>query len=536
VSGGGAGTRGVHLIVVAAVIFGAAAIRLRLLEVPLERDEGEFAYGATLLLDRVAPFSQLYTMKLPGTPLAYALSMLLFGRSVAAIRLGLLLANAATTLLVFLLARRLMRPSAAVASACAFAALSLSPVFFGFLAHATHFVILPAVAGLLVLHRALDSRRQVSFFAAGVLLGLAVLMKQSGLVFSAFAVAWWAWERLQRPGRAGWAGEAAALGAGVMAPLAATVAGIASCGTLEPFWFWTVEYAREYATSVPLVGGLRTLAGVGASMLPVTWPLLALALSGAIAAATPRVRADGGLLILALLLFSLAGVASGLYFRRHYFILALPALSLLAGLAYQELSARASQRIAAATVALACLYPVAARAGMFFRMDGPAISRELYGDNPFTEAVEIGRWLRDRTTAGERVAVLGSEPEIFFYSGRRSATGHIYMYWLMEEQPFAARMQEQVIDEIERAQPPYVVWVLTSDSWLPQPRSLRRIFQWANVYLPGRYAVVGHAERLENGESRYLFGPQAAAAPVDEGTLAIVLERSDLAAARASAR
>ncbi|HEY5675691.1 MAG TPA: glycosyltransferase family 39 protein, partial [Myxococcales bacterium] len=167
----------------ALVLLAAAAVRLRLLHVPLERDEGEYAYGASLLLGGSAPFSSMYSMKLPGTQFAYAAFLALFGHSIAAIRLGLLLANAATTLLVFAMGRRLMSSGGALGAAAAFAALSLSPAFLGIFAHATHFVILFAVAGLFALHVALESRRQWHFAAAGALLGTAVLMKQAGVVF-----------------------------------------------------------------------------------------------------------------------------------------------------------------------------------------------------------------------------------------------------------------------------------------------------------------------------------------------------------------
>jgi len=55
------------------------------------------------------------------------------------------------------------------------------------------------------------------------------------------------------------------------------------------------------------------------------------------------------------------------------------------------------------------------------------------------------------------VAVIGSEPEIYFYAQRHSATGFIYTYSLMEEQRFALAMQKQMIREIEEAKPFRVV-------------------------------------------------------------------------------
>ena len=59
--------------------------------------------------------------------------------------------------------------------------------------------------------------------------------------------------------------------------------------------------------------------------------------------------------------------------------------------------------------------------------------------------------IKSGSTKNTRVAVLGSEPEILFYSGRRSATGYIYMYPLMEKHSYASRMQEEMIRELEAA-------------------------------------------------------------------------------------
>src|SRR4051794_14045119 len=78
------------------ILLGVAAIRIRLLNQPLERDEGEYAYAGQLLLDRIPPYLLAYNMKLPGTYFTYAGIMGLFGQTIAGIHLGFLLVNAAT--------------------------------------------------------------------------------------------------------------------------------------------------------------------------------------------------------------------------------------------------------------------------------------------------------------------------------------------------------------------------------------------------------------------------------------------------------
>src|SRR6266496_3204731 len=134
------------------------AVRVRLREMPLERDEGEYAYAGQLILDGVAPYAGAYTMKLPGTAAAYALIMAVLGQNAAAIHLGLAAVNLASIVLIFLLGRKLVDDACGVGAAVAFALLTLSPQVLGLAAHATHFVALFALAGTLVLIRALESR------------------------------------------------------------------------------------------------------------------------------------------------------------------------------------------------------------------------------------------------------------------------------------------------------------------------------------------------------------------------------------------
>src|SRR6185503_16944791 len=198
-----------------------ALVRLRLAGAPLERDEGEYGYAGQLLLQGVAPYQLAYNMKFPGTYYVYSVMLALFGHTAWAIHIGLLITNACTTLALFFLARRLTGERAALIAAIAFAVLSLDRWIMGPFAHATHFVILPAIAGLLLLDRGVDSRRPMTFLAAGVLLGTSVLMKQHAAVFVALGMGLVLW---RDPGSE-------------PAPLAAKLrrAGMLALGALAPF-------------------------------------------------------------------------------------------------------------------------------------------------------------------------------------------------------------------------------------------------------------------------------------------------------------
>src|SRR5947199_10037617 len=80
------------ILLVLAIGFSAGE-RWRLREMPLERDEGEYAYAGQLILQGIPPYKLAYNMKFPGIYAAYALLMLLFGKTTAVVQLGLLLVN-----------------------------------------------------------------------------------------------------------------------------------------------------------------------------------------------------------------------------------------------------------------------------------------------------------------------------------------------------------------------------------------------------------------------------------------------------------
>src|SRR5882672_11118609 len=146
-------------IVVGLTVLFVLAVRMRLRDMPLERDEGEYAYAGQLILQGVPPYKEAYNMKLPGTYAAYAVIMAVFGQSPSGIHLGVALVNAASVVLVFLIGRKLLDEVAGVAAAIAYALMSLSPSVLGLAAHATHFVAFAALGGVLLLLQSREPSR-----------------------------------------------------------------------------------------------------------------------------------------------------------------------------------------------------------------------------------------------------------------------------------------------------------------------------------------------------------------------------------------
>lgn len=507
----------------------AAAIRMRLRSVPFERDEGEYAYAGQLILQGIVPYDLAYTMKLPGVSAIYAVMMLVFGQTHEGIHTGLLIVNAITVVLVFQLGKRLIGTLAGVAGAAFFAVTSMLSSVQGLWANTEHFVLPFALAGILVYLHWLAVRRDRFLILAGSFLGLAILMKQHGaafLLFVAVCVAWelfvtrtGSWLPILRP--------VTSLLGGAIIPIALTGLVVFALGNFDKFLLWTAEYAATYASGNDLERGwLNFVRKAG----PVWREASAIGFMAAVAPLcldwSPSQRFSSAKVCL-FALFSFLAVCPGLFFRPHYFIMLLPAAGLLAGASFDRvyrLFAEHTQigvvRAIPALLAIATvIITLLANQNYLLHASPEQAGRTTYGMNPFSEALEIGNWLKENTREDERIAVIGSEPQIYFYANRRSATGYIYTYPLMEDHPMARSMQREMMREIEAASPRFMVYVHDVSSWALTKKSTTEIIDWFWKY-QNQYRIVGWSEARPEGASVH-WGTPTQWPPTSPGWIAV---------------
>jgi len=303
---------------------------------------------------------------------------------------------------------------------------------------------------------------------------------------------------------------------GALVPFAVTCVVLAAQGVLGKFWFWTFDYARAYVSQVPVSNAPYNLAFAFGYITRGAWAIWILAGIGLAGLWVVRWPREPRTFMVGLAAASFLALCPGFVFRPHYWVLILPAVALLAGAAVVSLTRllgtavtpRAAQAIGvAAAVSVGAHFVITERDWMF-RIPVGEVSRALYDMNPFPEAGEIGKYLEAHTTPRDRIAVLGSEPEIYFYSRRSSATGYIYMYALSEDHPHAERMRQEFMREIEDARPAYIVYVPMLVSWMTSPTANSTAQRWAERYARACYDLVGIAD-VERARTTFVWDAEA---------------------------
>jgi 4-amino-4-deoxy-L-arabinose transferase-like glycosyltransferase len=482
------------MLLVIILIF-VSIIRIRLLNIPFERDEGDYAYIGQLMLHGIPPFKIAYTMKFPGTHMIYALILAIFGQSISDVHFGFMVVNLITILLLFLFVKKLIGNLAAIISAIIYSLMSISNTVLGFAGHGTHFVVLFALAGLLLFLKALENKNNIYYLISGLFLGLAPIMKQTGLFFCLFSglflilnLYWY--KRNELKGRLF---KLILFIVGGAIPFIFLLLLLKYWGVFDTFWFWTISYASDYTKQLDLTGAINNLFTNFMTISNGFILIWILSFLGIIVLFLHSKLKNNktNIFLLLFIIFSVFSISPGFYFRPHYFVTLLPAIAIFCGVFVDYLFSLSNQFvklwflkwIGLLLVAGSIIIAIISQSDYLFNSSPNEISRQLYGLNPFPESLKIAKYIDKHSNLEDKIAVLGSEPEICFYAKRQSASGYLCTYSLMEDQPYNMRMQKEMIKEVENSLPKFVVLVHVSTSWLIGPNSKMYIFDWTKKYI-----------------------------------------------------
>jgi len=524
------------LIVFVALLALSAILRLTDLGMPLERDEGEYAYAAQEILRGNMPYEDTFCQKPPVVFFWYIAGFGLFGQNLFAIHLIMTLAAALSAFGVYLLARRLLGPEGRIGAwlaALIFAFSSPGSGYFGSAANTEIFMLAPMVFGVFFAHRALETERSLFWFLAGFLFSLAFLTKQVAL-FSfagpALYASWVMWRQKRpfpshvKPIIFGLAG----IGCGI-APLAAW---LMSRGVLDTAWDVAFGHNIGYVGSPYGLWKWKQVAGVINDRFLLSDGLLWACIVGCLLMVILGQAGRHRALFFALLWFvgSILGVALGPYTFGHYFLQVLPPLA-LAGGAFCFLLASGTARPTPTLISRGRLLTVLVGAAVIIPMVVGRLSTladpiekrshelySVYGPSPFTAAAMVGERLAASTEPEDLLLIVGSEPEILFHARRRSATRFTIFYPLTGGFEDSAAMVEELFAEIERNRPAKIVLVKVPTSFIQDSPKLPEIFNRVQQVLDSGYAHEAMVFTAPDGQSVWCTPgdapPSLGAAPV----------------------
>jgi hypothetical protein len=354
-----------------------------------------------------------------------------------------------------------------------FAVYSLSPTMESFTPTIEHFM-LPFTVSALALVLGRPSPKAAAL--AGICLGLATMVKQSALLLVAAAVF----------SLAGSPWAIAALLAAYLGSGLTYVGWLAVHGTFLDFWNGCVLRIMVY-NGPPHYHQIAEQAG--------SWVKTQLTLWGA---ALPglallfRTQREQGRRMVWWLLVSCLATDGATFFFAHHFLLLLPLLCLLAAVVAAALPGRP---VLLGLFALSFAWDTGHLVDTM--LAGPAAAERAAWGDLFVQGTQLARWLHAHTEDGDTIYNWGVEWELYYASGRPSATRCIniepLLYWASKWRADNTRLnryfdeeQQRIWSEVVTRRPRYIVvtapFVNLSNPYFVLPDAMSRYTQ--EQYVP----------------------------------------------------
>ena len=498
-------------IVLIAIIF--TMLRAPLLEIPLERDEGEYAYIAQGMHRGELPYSDIFNQKPPGVFLQYRLALSLFGESTESIHFLLHLWNALTSILIFLWLYEMFDRQVAVLATTLYVCLSANASVLSQASNTEILMLLPTVFAAWMAWRAFGKNSLLYFWLVGIGVGLACLFKQVSAVLFIWLIALLAIHQCSSKQKLQYLCMASF---GATLPWVPIIAYYIAVGEINELVDSVLLHNLRYATALSIEEGWHRLKNA-LSMQAVSFGFAWISFFY-IFFPTSVYRRER-LWITLLAITSFMGVSIGLYYRPHYFIQLLPALCAGAGLGisswinrYSNHSHRTFARVAA--LILIVIPPVISNWNLLWADTGQEKSRLLYGCSLFRDSEYIANRIRSVSNIDDTIFILGSEPQILFYANRKSATRYIFLYPLSGNFPDVRKRQLQAMQEIRNSDPKVIVLVNIIGSLFSGESTNfgdSTLLHETYKLIQNKYIIDGvGVETMDTNCTRFHTGPEAA--------------------------
>lgn len=495
-------------------------IRSKFLLIPFERDEGIYGYYGKLLLEGGIPYKDFYEQKFPGLFYFYSFMVSMFGDTVKGLHTGFMYLNIITIILIYFTSRILFSPIAGLLSATTFAFVSLTPNLSGFTVQAEHGVAFFISLGLLFYALYNSQKKWYYNFLMGVAFGFAIMTKTSGL----FLVLWGGIILIldffftDKKTFKNFIIQTGIYSIGVLLVIGSFFLLIYMKGSFQDMIFWTYEIPKNYVSKIPFDDGVKYFTYSKDAILQNHKFFWYHSLLAVILCLLKTISWKQKFFGITLLAFSFFTIVPGFYFYGHYWIQTIPGLAVVTGLTYYAINSLAYnffklkfqgfKYVYLGVFTLLTYSHISAFKQYYFKPNYERILRNVYGNNPFPEAMEIGNWINANSKPEDNIVLLGSEPQIYFYTKKKSPSRHAYFAAIVDNVPQHKEWQREFVRDVEKANPKYLVYFNHAISLFVQPNTDQYVFEWANKYVNANYHLVGLADMIEGQHATYLWREQ----------------------------
>lgn len=500
-------------------------------------DEGVRALTAVRMLEGARLYADVMTDKPPGATFFYATVFAVFGRSMKAVHAAAIVWNFATSIVVYLIAARFYNKRIALWAALCFVYFSTNYFTQDMMAANTELLMALPYTGafyFFMLGNNMwgekgDSKSVMPYTAAalltaGLLTGVATLFKQVGalnLVFFTLFEVYAAWRAHRTPGGpTNWIAalrrlfeRLSVVAVGFVLVVAALVVWLKSSDALGDFWRNGIVLNMFYIDSEPFGLWIKFMLGRGLGFVFFNATLWSLGFWAVLRSARELTRQDSGdkaepacqqrwdLMIAVWAVVSLVAVAMSGRFYGHYFIPALPALSLLAArggrlLAEGLIRPGRRRRAELGAIVLGLLFLI----GFFRCHHRTAVlayetvtgTRTHWSGNwgmtkREQEAQVVSAFVRDRIPPGEPLYIWGYAHDVFWQTGCRPASRYLTPYFIdgrfadaeaivpISGEEFRREAAANLLEDLRRTKPRLILDVEGGFKALPHPELVEYI-------------------------------------------------------------
>ena len=430
--------------------------RIYLLDFPAGNDESLYYLLGNETLKGNIPYSTFYEMKPPFLFYNYAYIVFLFGYSVKGLHLGALWISMLNAVLMYAFVHKYFSAKKAVQASVLFWILISSPFLNGMYLVAEHFVLLYTLGAMyfVVSH---DDKEKVRLFIAGLLIGIAVLTKQTAVFFIP-AITYLLWrnkEGISFIQKMIWTG------AGGLSLLLCNLMVLYFLGSLDEAYYWIISHGKAYTSKVGFGEGMTNLKHVLSLFIKNYWIPLLLVLGG-LASMYLNKKTDYLLFVLLLVGGSLIALFPGLRFYSQYWILLLPGIT-LSGVWVTEL--KPGLKNTGLIFSFLLLASVLSQYKSYFPKNKELYADNLFGGQYFSKTALLSAKLDRIITKDENLLVLGGLPQTYLYTEKEPFTRHVWTSMINYKSKKCEEFRKELIADFEKTKPEYVLFSYNPYHW-----------------------------------------------------------------------